>query len=158
MNLLHDVLVGILLNPEVLQAVALMISIMLVWFLRSAISWMGLKLRSTQIAMLESVVDKALTAATVRAEHAIAARGPQGWSDHTVRRQVLEMALPILRDRFHETLKNNGLSLDKEADRNRLQGMMERMLPDVFTRAAASPATPPADVIPAAIVAPAQGP
>lgn len=154
MEPLKDLLIAILVDHQVLQLLGTIATALLIWLLKTLISWTRLKLRADRLRMLESVVDKAMTHALVMLEDTIR---ENGWDSQKTKSEVLATALPILKEKFQDTLKENGINLDDKESRALLIQQMQRMLPDVFTRAAASPATPPAPVVPVASITPNTG-
>lgn len=149
MEAFKDIALTLVTNTELLQLLGLVIGSLLIWLLKRVIAWVGLKLRADQSAMLTAAVDKAMTLAVVRAERLIEERG---WAAPESRHEVLTRAVPILEEKFRDTLRDNGLNPTSQGDRQRIYEMMERMVPDVFSRAAASPATPSAPIVPAVVV------
>lgn len=139
----------ILTNSEILQLLALIIGGLFTWLLKRTLSWIGLKLRADRLAMLQQVIDKAMMLGVVKAEDTIREKG---WDSLDARHSVINVAIPILEEKFRDTLSENGLDLSKPVDRLKVYEQMERMVPDLFARAAASPATPPAPVVPAVVV------
>ena len=128
---------------EVLKYFAALIGLVIVWGLQRAIAWLGLKLNAERQAQLSSAIDKMLTFGVTKAEQIIAEKG---WDHIDSKNAVMNVALDALLARFPETIENAGLDPSPSpmnADRARLLMQMQRMIPDVFARAAASPATPP---------------
>jgi hypothetical protein len=150
-DIILDIIRVVLTNHEVLQLFGLVISALVIWILGTVQKWIGLRLRTDRQAALNLAVDKAITLGIVRAEQIIHQRG---WGDIETKSEIVGKAIPILEDKFRETLRENGLDVSNEQDRMKLIDMMSRMLPDVMSRAAASPATPPSEVVPVAIIPP----
>lgn len=144
----------ILTNPEVLQLLALVLGGLATWVLKRLLSWIGLKLRADRLAMLQQVIDKAMMLGVVKAEEVIREKG---WDSLDAKHSVINVAIPVLEEKFRDTLKENGLDTNDPTDRLRIYEQMERMVPDLFARAAASPATPPAPVAAAVVVPGPQG-
>jgi hypothetical protein len=155
MDIFLDILRMVLTNHEVIQFVGLVISALLSWLLVQVMRWMQLKLRADHLAMLQASIDKAMTLAVMRAEQKI---HETGWASIETRSEVIAQTIPILEEKFKETLAANGINLNDEESRRKLLDQIQRQMPDVFTRAAASPVTPPAPVLPAAMVPPPTGP
>ena len=155
MDIVFDILRIVFTNHEVLQGLSLVIGAMLIWLLKQLLAWIGIKIREDRIAALNRAVDKAMTYAVVKTEDMIRDRG---WDSVETRSEILARAAPVLENKFAETLKANGIDMSDPECRRLIREQMERMFPDVATRAAASPATPGSVAVPVAVVLPPSPP
>ena len=96
-----------------------------------------------------------LTFGVTKAEQVIAQKG---WDHIDSKDAVIRVALQALPEKFPDALAGAGIDLNANDGRSQVIDQMTRMIPDVFARAAASPATPPAPLQPIVIVPPAPGP
>lgn len=141
-------------NEDVLLFLATIISSMLMWIAGQAINYFGIRIRADRMALLQAAMDKAMMLAVMRTRETIER---EGWDSTDAQFEVINKAVPIIETKFRETLHKNGLWPGDEKSRRMIRDQMERMLPDVFARAAASPATPHAPVAAAVVVpSPAQ--
>jgi hypothetical protein len=138
---------------EILQLLGILVGSLVLWLLQRALVWVGIRLKADRQAQLASVVDKVMTWGVTKADDIIRKRG---W-DHVESKNavIMDYALPRIQVRFKETLASAGIDLDNQQHRIQLIDMMERMWPDLATRLSASPATPPAPVVPVVVVPPA---
>jgi hypothetical protein len=137
---------------EVLKYLAAFVGTGLLWLIKRAITWVGLKLSAERQAALIGAVDKMLTFGVTKAEQVIAQKG---WDHVDSKDAVIRVALQALPEKFPDAVAGAGLDLKNPVDHAAVADMMERMIPDVFARAAASPATPPAPVAPIVVLPPA---
>lgn len=108
-------------------------------------AWLNIKLSDAQKAALEDAADKALAFGISQAQTTIAAKG---WDHITVRNQVIGLATNYAVSRFGDTLKASGVDTSSiDAAAQSLQGILQRKFPDAVAIAAASPATPSADIV-----------
>lgn len=143
---------------EVLGYLALVLAVMAVVLVKKGLSWLGIKVDDARFAKLQMAVEKVLQFSAVRIEDEIRARGPTGWSDPDVKDKAVRLSLETIEEKFPEALLRSGLDLSDPTHQDRLRDMMERTLPDVFARLAASPASPPSDQPVAAVVVPGTNP
>ncbi len=143
------------LEAQGLQLIAGALGLVGLWALQRAVTWMGLKLSAERQAALTSAVDKMLTLGVTKAETVIAQKG---WDHVDSKNAVIRVALQALPEKFPDALAGAGLDITKPADQAMVVDQMTRMIPDVFARAAASPATPAAPLQPIVIVPPAPRP
>lgn len=151
MEFLKNTLKIILSDPEVLQFLALVISGMIMWVLKQTIQWFRLRISAERLARLTSAVDKVMTLGVTKFVNST-----EDWRSDFTKNSIVTFGLGTLKDKFRDTLKANKLDLDKPTDRAAMIDMMERMWPEVTSRASASPATPPAPVLAAGVVPPPQ--
>lgn len=155
------VLYGIDIQPlvhELLGYFALALALMAVELARRLLGWMRIKVSDARFAKLQVAAEKVMQLAGVRLEDRIRAIGPAGWDDPVVKADAVELSLNMIAEKFPEAVKLSGLDPEVLADQMKLRDMMERMLPDVFARLAASPATPPSEQPVAAVVVPGTNP
>jgi hypothetical protein len=112
-----------------------------IWLIKRGITLLGYKLSVERQAALERALDKVLTFAVVKAEQVIAEKG---WDHVDSKNAVISVALQALPEKFPDALTAAKLDLSKPADRAAVVDQMTRMIPEVFAKAATSPATPPA--------------
>lgn len=139
---------------QILAAIASMIGLLVLWLMTQAIQYLKTKVSRDRSDQLASAIDKLVMWGVTRADGMIRQRGPEGWSDPAVKRAVVSDAMRALPEKFPQALAQSGLSLDDPHDRVKLQDAIERAIPEVFARAAASPATPPGPIppVPAVVV------
>jgi hypothetical protein len=128
-----------------------LLSIAIVWFGTAAsilfargASLLGVKLKAERSAAVQAGAEKIGTLAVVRSRSAIK---EWGWDSPNTHNEIISKALPMFVERFAETLKAAGLDPADPANRERTRDILERVLPDVISRVAASPATPPVDSV-----------
>lgn len=142
-------------EDEALKLVATLVGLGMIWVLQRAIALVGLRLSAERQAALGSAIDKMLTFGVTQAEGTIAANG---WNHIATKNAVIAVALQALPEKFPDALAGAGLDLTLPADHNKIVDQMTRMIPEVFARAAASPATPPAPQLPIVIIPPLPAP
>jgi hypothetical protein len=124
---------------QILTWLAILIGSLVLYALKHLVAWLGLKLDSDRQAQLGEAVGKAMTWAVTQSMATIAAKG---WDHIDSKNAVIEAALKVLPTKFPDALAGMGLDINNPEDRVKIAEMMERMIPEVFASAAASPATP----------------
>lgn len=140
---IHDI------ELQILQLLALIIGSLIILALKRMLSYLHIQLDANRSAALEAAVNKAMTFGVTQADAEIRAKG---WDHPDVKNSVLQFGLVQLGSAFGDTLSRAGIELDDPICRLQLESMMERMWPDIATRAAASPVTPAAPTPVAAAV------
>lgn len=139
---------------EILQLLGVAIGSLILLALQRVLAWLHITLTAARQAALAGAVDKMMTLGVTQADRIIRANG---WDHPDSKNAVINLALSGVETKFQTTLANAKINPDDPVDRLKLTEMMERLWPDVATRLAASPVTPPAPVVPTAIIAPAAG-
>lgn len=134
---------------QVLQIVGVVVGAAILWLLKRALAWVGIRLSVEKQAALGSAVDKMMTLGVTQADSVIRA---DGWDHVNTKNAVINAAMSGLETKFSGTLLTAGINPNNPADRMKLTDMMSRMWPDVAARLAASPATPPAPLPPPIVV------
>lgn len=137
------------LELEILYLLGILVASLVIWALKRLAAIFGVQLNANKQALLESIVNKGMTWAVTRTDDTIREKG---WDHIDSKNAVINWAIPFIHGRFDDSLKKIGLNLNNDADRLRLEDMMERMWPDIVSRLSASPVTPPAPVTPAVVV------
>jgi hypothetical protein len=106
----------------------------------------GIEVSAAQQAQIEDVAKKAVTWGITESTRAIAQKG---WDHPEVHNAIVQQAADYAIAKFPDAMANAGLDISTPAARsataaNLANGIMQRVLPDAMSTAAASPATPPA--------------
>jgi hypothetical protein len=132
------------LTNELLQALGIVVLAMLLMGGKMLIAWMGLKLTADQASTLDTVASNALDWAIARASAEIAAKG---WDHPAVKSGILAAALTYAQDNAAAGLRKAGIDTSTRlASAEALEPVLSRSFHDAMTRAAASPASPPASL------------
>lgn len=149
MEFIKNTLKILLSDPEIIQAVILLLSGMMVWILKQAIQFFKLKISEARLQRLASAVDKVMTLGMAKF-----VTSTRDWTSTQTKNEIITFGLNEIKEKFKETLVSNNLDLANLEDRLRMVNMMDRMWLEVSSRAAASPAMPPAPTLAAGVVAP----
>lgn len=146
---MHDLFYELL--SKVLMALGTLAMLGMLYLIERAIAWLRTKISADRAAALSSAIDKLIMFGVTQATTAIE---QHGWDARGTKETVKQIALASFERKFPEALKMNKLDLENSGHRALVAEAIDRAIPDVFTRAAASPATPPApiDKPPAAVV------
>ncbi len=131
---------------EALTWLAMVAASLVILALKRLYGWLGLKLSTDLQAAFNTAVEKVLMFGVTQAEGVIAEKG---WNHAETKSAVINTALQALPSKFPDALKGIGLDPDNPADQPKIVDAMTRMIPEVFAKAAASPATPPTAAPPA---------
>ena len=115
--------------------------------LRAAARRWHVQMTAEQADTFDAALCKALSFGVVQADALIRNKG---WDHPVVKQAVLSTALQYVTERLPGALAGVGLSSDVNDPQNRqvILDALARALPNAFTVAARSPATPPADAGP----------
>jgi hypothetical protein len=128
-----------------LAALSVTIASLLTAALAKWLSRLGIDLSQAQKNELQDAAIKALQWAVMKAIPLIA---QLGWAHPDVRKSVIFDAAQYMKEKFPDTVKRSAKQNDineEQIDTALLQPILTRLVPQVFTEAAASPATPPSD-------------
>lgn len=137
---------------QILSGIGSLVGLLLLWLIGEAIRWARTKISRERSEQLAAAIDKLVMFGVTQAEDMIRKRGPEGWADPNVKSFVKRTALKALPEKFPDALKHSRLDVNRSKDRKQIEDAIERAIPEVFARAAASPATPPAVQAPIAAV------
>jgi hypothetical protein len=138
------------LEQQVLLGLGSLVSLLSLYAIERAAAWLRARISAERAAALSTAIDKLVMFGVTRAEHLISQ--PGGWSSPETKELVKSVALAEFPNKFPDALTDVGLNIEDDHDRELVGDAIERAIPDVFARAAASPATPPAPAVPVVVV------
>ena len=135
------------LETQVLQALAGLLLLGLLYLFTKVQSWLKIKLSDAQKQSLEDVATKSLMFGITQAQTLIQQKG---WDHIDTKSAIQQTAANYAIATFSDTLKRAGVDTSSvQATAQALAPLMQRMLPQVAAVAVTSPTTPAADAGPA---------